>query len=81
MGKARGKDPGEAEKYLRQLCARLDVSHICSVRKHKADLQQYVNEPLQGQRCTDQLELKSPGQQIFLFVSQGVKYGKPLNGH
>ncbi|KAK7100598.1 hypothetical protein V1264_023519 [Littorina saxatilis] len=45
VGKARGKVLQEAETYLKQLCARLDVTHICSVRQHLQDLEEYVKEP------------------------------------
>jgi hypothetical protein len=49
VGRARGKNVDDAVNYLKQLCARLDVSDICSVRQQEQDLKNYVNIPKTGE--------------------------------
>ena len=69
----------EAGKYLRQLCARLDVSHICSVRKQQADLQLYINQPVLGQYVLLVTSCTCCLQPSALALKKGVKWGQVLS--
>ncbi|XP_076466579.1 ATP-dependent RNA helicase DHX58-like [Babylonia areolata] len=70
VGKARGKDPTEAVKYLKQLLARLDVSRIASVRKNIRSLNDFVHPPRTEEHVCEKRERDLLKERLEEFMTE-----------
>ena len=44
-GVGAGGSIGAASVFIKQLCYKMDVEHICTVKENNMELVRYVNEP------------------------------------